>query len=85
MDEAASLCHHCEARPPVKGAVNAWGSLPLLLLTSPFWFVTYGWGSPPFPLGAYCQPCGDRINFLGLLAWAMLVLGAVAFLIIRSA
>ena len=60
-----------------------WGTLPIQLLTSPLWLLSYGLGSPPFPLGTYCQPCGDRINFVGLAAWAMLIVGAIAYLIIR--
>jgi hypothetical protein len=63
-------CMWCKERTSVKGAGNWLLQLPFALF-----FI-------PFPYDGYCERCGDRLNFLGILAWVALIIVGFVILVI---
>jgi hypothetical protein len=64
-------CMWCKERSSVKGAVNWLLNLPLALLML------------QFPYDGYCERCGNRLNFVGLLSWVILAGAVFLFVVIK--
>jgi hypothetical protein len=81
MEVPGRICRSCEQRPAEFGAINLFLQLPMMLMLA----IPALIGVAPFPSDSYCQPCADRINFLGLVLWGVFaIVGFVLAVIVLA-